>query len=242
VQLRQPKRGYRVSSDAVILAALAPVLAGQTVLELGTGYGQVALCLACRVPGCVITAIELLPEVASLAEQNVELNGRAAHISIHRANVKDLQLEQRFNWVLANPPYRCVEGHDLSPIAAKNYANYEMDGVPLLAWAQAAARHLQQDGAALFIFDAVRQADLMQALQQAGLGQQVVLPIISRAGDAARRVAIMAKAGAEKAVWLPPLVTHGAEQGWDPAIERVYRDAAGLSCFAEVNPFILSAK
>src|SRR6185369_8993957 len=88
VKILQPKKGYRVSSDAVLLAALAP--SATNVLELGTGYGQVALCLAVRQPQAKITAIELLTEVADLARCNISLN--TASIEIITANVRDLKL------------------------------------------------------------------------------------------------------------------------------------------------------
>ena len=39
--LRQPKFGYRAGSDSVLLAAAVPALAGQTVLDVGSGVGAV---------------------------------------------------------------------------------------------------------------------------------------------------------------------------------------------------------
>lgn len=231
VKLRQPKTGYRVSSDAVLLAALAPVQSGSTVLELGTGYGQVALCVSARVSNCQITAVELLPDVASLAEQNIALNGKSACINVLCRNVADLDLSKQFDVVLANPPYRQIAGHDLSPVAAKNYANYEMDGVLLAMWTQSAAHHLALKGAACFIYDAVRTDDLANAFHAAGLTDQCILPFCPYINEPPHRVAIMAKRGPPNRIILPPLNLHESDGSWTAILEDVLRHAAPLTAF-----------
>ena len=59
VRLRQPKTGYRVAIDPVLLAAAVPASLVDTVLDVGCGVGAASLCLAARVPGCRITGIEM---------------------------------------------------------------------------------------------------------------------------------------------------------------------------------------
>jgi len=231
VRLRQPKSGYRVSSDAVLLAALAPVQSGSKVLELGTGYGQVALCVSARVSDCHITAVELLSDVAALAEQNIALNRKSASINILCRDVAGLDLDKQFDVVLANPPYRQTVGHDLSPIVAKNYANYEMDGVSLNMWTQSAANHLTLMGAACFIYDAVRTDDLANAFQAAGLSDQRILPFCPRVNEPAHRVAIMAKRGPSNRIVLPAIPLHEPDGSWTAALEDVLRYAGPLKSF-----------
>src|SRR5882672_2227425 len=75
VRLLQPRRGYRVAVDAVLLAAAVDVRPDSHVLELGAGVGAVGLCIASRVPGCHVVGIELQPALAALAERNAALNG-----------------------------------------------------------------------------------------------------------------------------------------------------------------------
>ena len=48
IKLRQPVKGYRATSDAVLLAAAADPQPGQKILDAGAGTAAVGLCLAAR--------------------------------------------------------------------------------------------------------------------------------------------------------------------------------------------------
>ena len=61
VRFCQPVSGYRVAIDPVLLASAVPAVSGSRVLDLGTGVGAAALCLAARVADCQIDAVELQP-------------------------------------------------------------------------------------------------------------------------------------------------------------------------------------
>lgn len=72
VRLLQPRHGYRVALDPVLLAAAVPARAGESVLDLGCGVGAAALCLATRVPGVRVEGLELQPLNAELAVRNID--------------------------------------------------------------------------------------------------------------------------------------------------------------------------
>src|SRR5271155_4964626 len=75
VRLLQPRRGYRVAVDAVLLAAAVDAGPGERALDLGAGVGSVGLCIAARVPGCSVIGIEIQTSLQALARRNAELNG-----------------------------------------------------------------------------------------------------------------------------------------------------------------------
>src|SRR5215831_2654006 len=107
VRLLQPRKGYRVAVDAVLLAAAVDVHAGERVLDLGAGVGAVALCIASRVAGCHILGIELQAGLAALAERNAGLNGVNERV---RTILHDLAEPlpagiAAFDHVVTNPPY-----------------------------------------------------------------------------------------------------------------------------------------
>ena len=67
--------GFIAATDAVLLAAACPAVAGQSVLDLGCGAGAAALCLAARVPEVQLSGLELQPAYAALARRNAAENG-----------------------------------------------------------------------------------------------------------------------------------------------------------------------
>src|ERR1700755_3527681 len=80
VRLLQPRQGYRVAVDAVLLAAAVHPAAGERVLDLGAGVGAVGLCLAKRVSDCTIVGLELQPALAELGQRNATRNGFAGRL------------------------------------------------------------------------------------------------------------------------------------------------------------------
>jgi len=81
VRLLQPRRGYRVAVDAVLLAAAIDAAAGQHILDLGAGRGRrPASAFAARVHDCSVVGVEVQPALADLAERNAALNGMSARV------------------------------------------------------------------------------------------------------------------------------------------------------------------
>ncbi len=107
VRLSQPAVGYRVAIDPVLLAAAVPARAGDRVLELGSGAGAAALCLARRVPDCRITGLEIDPEMVVLARANGRGSGLAERVDFVAGDVLAPPAEISaggFDHVFANPP------------------------------------------------------------------------------------------------------------------------------------------
>ncbi|RYJ00254.1 MAG: methyltransferase domain-containing protein, partial [Acetobacteraceae bacterium] len=106
VLLRQPRLGLRAGLDAVLLAAGIPARPGQVVLEAGCGSGAGFLCLATRVPGLRILAVERDPVLAALAIANAAANGIAAEVIT--GDIRDPALIRRLpacDHAFANPPF-----------------------------------------------------------------------------------------------------------------------------------------
>src|ERR1700744_43554 len=75
VVLRQPAEGFRAAIDPVMLAAPVAAEPGQSVLDIGTGSGAVALCLAWRLAQIRVTGLEIQRDLVRLASENAALNG-----------------------------------------------------------------------------------------------------------------------------------------------------------------------
>ncbi len=104
LRLWQPVRGYRAATDAVLLAAACPARPGETVLDLGCGAGAASLCLAARVPGVVLSGLEVQPGYADLACRNAARNGVAMEVVEGDLAICPERLRD-FDHVIANPPW-----------------------------------------------------------------------------------------------------------------------------------------
>lgn len=223
VRLMQPRQGFRAAVDPVLLAAFIPARKGDAVLEAGCGSGAGFLCLAARVPGVCILAVERDATLAELAARNAGLNGVGARV--HAADIR-AQWPGGMDHAFANPPF--WPAGTPSPTAARRAAAHEADAT-LGAWITALARPLRHLGTLSLVLPAARFADAAAGLRAAGCGAVRLLPLWPRAGVAAKRVLIQGRRGGRGAdTLLPGLVLHEADGGWTPAAEAVLRHAAPL--------------
>ena len=233
LHLWQPKNGYRAGIDPVLLAAAVPAESGQSVLELGCGAGAAALCLAARVPGLIMTGVELQPAYAKLAERNASENG--AEMDVVCADLAQLPTELRqlqFDHVIANPPYFRPGAHSAARDAGRRRALGEE--TPLADWIDSGARRLAPRGHLQVIQRTDRLPELLAACS-ARLGSLEVLPLSGRAGRAPDRVLLRARKGGRAAFRLhPPMVLHsGARherdgESYTPELQAILRDGAAL--------------
>ena len=229
VRLAQPRRGFRVAIDSVLLAAAVPGRAGARVLELGLGTGAAALCLLARVPGLRATGLESDGAVAALATENAAANGCADRLEVVVGDVGRLPRRLAgFDHVYANPPH-------LSPVRADGgrpgrAPAAHIDRAGLEIWVGAARRALKDGGGVTLIHRADRVDEIAAALRRDGFGAVVLFPLWPRAGVAAKRVLVQArKSSKSPAMMAPGLVLHGADGRFTPEAEAVLRAGAALA-------------
>lgn len=227
VRLRQPAKGFRAGLDAVLLAAFVPARAGQRVLEAGCGSGAAFLCLAARVPGLTVAAVEREPAMAALARENAQANGVAAEVT--EGDVADAALARLLGpceHAFANPPY--WPGGTPPPGAVRRAATHE-GGTGLEAWARFLATALRPGGTASMVLPAARFDAGIAALRAAGCGSLVMLPLAPRAGQPAKRVLLRGrKGGRGPARLLPAMALHEHDGAFTAAAQAVLRAAAAL--------------
>lgn len=225
LQLRQPAAGFRSGLDAVMVAAAVPAQSGQRVLELGTGAGVAALCLAARVADCSVEGIEKEASLAALALSNAGENAFAGRVSVHTGDVFSLPkaLRRDFDHVFANPPFHDAEGPgspDLLRAAALQ------DHYRLADWLRIGARRTVSGGTFTAILRADRVGEALAALPQRGIA---VFPLWPKAGAEARRVILQVTKGARAPLrFLPGLVLHEADGRYTPEADAILSGGAAL--------------
>ena len=226
VRLLQPRRGYRVAIDAVLLAAAIEATPGMRVLDLGAGVGAVGLCLAARVAGCTVEGIELQAMLAGLAGRNAALNGLADRV---RTIVHDLAQDLppglgSFDVVATNPPYLAASVADPSPDRSKALATVE-SSAGLARWLAVVCRAARPDGSLVMIHRADREAEIVDHLVRLGWGDVAVkrLPPAARVLVRARRHDGLLRCDS------PALLLHGPSGGYTPEAEAILRHADPLA-------------
>lgn len=207
----QKKSGYRFSLDAIILAGLTELRAGDRVADLGAGCGIVSLMLACRFPSCSFLGVESQESLASLAERNVILNGLNGRIEIRADGMQNLPRQlspQSFAVVVSNPPYRPLGSGRLNPLEEKAIARHELHGSLKLV-VKTADYLLPPGGRLALIYPSWRLAHLCCLLRSCHLEPKIMRLIHSRPGEEAKLVWMEArKNGGEELKVLPPLLVY----------------------------------
>ena len=101
----------RPDTETLVEAALGKIQnnTSQTILDLGTGTGAIALAIAKNCPQTIVVAVDASKAALEIAKKNAE------NLSIHNvqftlSNWFENIANQRFDMIVSNPPY--IEEHD----------------------------------------------------------------------------------------------------------------------------------
>jgi tRNA1(Val) A37 N6-methylase TrmN6 len=229
VRLIQPADGYRVAIDPVLLAAAVPAGPGERVLDLGSGTGAAALCLAVREAGCRVSGLERELALVRMAQLSAERTGVAARVDFMFGDLlapPPRLAPGSFHHAMANQPY-LPQGGAVSPQSGRAAAHMEGEAA-LEDWVRAALTMVRPKGTVTFIHRADR-LDALIAAFAGRAGELVLFPLWPEAGRPAKRVLVRARKGvAAPARLAPGLVLHAQGGGFTEAAEAVLRGGAGL--------------
>jgi len=229
--LRQPEEGYRAAIDPVLLAASVSVLPEQTVLDLGTGIGTAALCLARRCSGIQVTGLEIQEELVALARENTRHNNLDDAVRMVEADLNtspDELAEASFDHVIANPPYFRADQAQSSPNRIKAVANIEGAG-GLAAWLAAANRYLKEGGTLTVIHSADRLSDLIEVFAEFQMGSAEIFPFWPKQGRPAKRIIVRGRKGGRGATALHSgLVLHDENGSYSAVADDLLKEAGSL--------------
>src|ERR1043166_8595713 len=164
VTIHQPRKGYRVAIDPVLLAAAVKCRPDMSILDLGIGTGAVSLCLKAREPSCRVTGLDNNPEYLALARASFAENGMEAQLIEGDLEAPPAALpEASFDTVVANPPYYDEKAYSASPNKGKSGAHAAV--ASFASWAAAARRFLRKNGNFYVIFPAANEKSFVLTLE-----------------------------------------------------------------------------
>jgi release factor glutamine methyltransferase len=124
----------RPESEFVVMECLrfAKDLAEPTVLDIGTGSGNLAVTIAQQHKGARLTAVDISPEALEIAGRNASKHGVAERIVFLQGDLfTPVPAGTPFDFIVSNPPY--IPGDDIAKLAA-GVRDYEprlaLDGGP----------------------------------------------------------------------------------------------------------------
>ncbi|MBQ9738232.1 MAG: methyltransferase [Alphaproteobacteria bacterium] len=225
IKLRQPKIGYRATSDAVMVAAAVPAKEGETILDVGCASGIVGLCIGARVPNLSITGVEIQPELVELACQNAALNGQ--NLTVIEADISKKVPELhgiQFHHVVTNPPF-------YTETPARQSRQVEMaykQVVPLKKWIDFCLRHLRAKGTFTIIHRAESVPEILSLLN-GRLGGIRLIPIWPKQGVNPKRVIIQGIMNSKKPFEIHSgFVMHHHDDTRTDEAERIMREGVSL--------------
>lgn len=224
--LRQPRRGHRAGSDAILLAAAVPDLGEGPLLDIGAGVGTIGLAVALAQPGLRVVLIERDPDLAVLAAGNIALNHLEERVSVIAGDIAGpaaaLGLSPAsFACVAMNPPFYPPRETKASPVPNRRAAHVA-EGT-LEPWLKAARRLLRPGGRIALIHRAEAIAEVLDGLAT-GFGDVAIRPVHALADRPAIRILVTAVLGSRKpAALLPAFVLNTPDGGFTPESEALHR-------------------
>ncbi|GAA72758.1 tRNA1(Val) (adenine(37)-N6)-methyltransferase [Pseudoalteromonas sp. BSi20439] len=155
----------KVSTDGILLGAWADLSHANTLLDIGTGTGLLALMCKQRAPHLKVSAVEVDEAAYQQALQNCQ-QSPWRDISIYHQAIQQFEAAGLFDCVIANPPYfnHSLKGDN----AARNTARHT-DGLSF-AELLGAFRHLSHQHSRFNLILPTTEAQLFITLaQQQGL-------------------------------------------------------------------------
>ncbi len=226
LKISQSRRGYRFSIDAVILAFHAvPAKLDERILDMGTGCGIMPLIIAHRHEGVHVTGVEIQPELAELARQNVCANGFQSRITILEKDVSQMRshdIGPSVDMVITNPPYRKPGSGRVNPQNQRALARHEIT-LSLDGMVKAMRRFLVTGGSGWIIYPVERVAELMTAMQTHNLEPKYLRLIHSRIDTEAKRCLLkIVKAARPGLIAGPPLAIYDADGAYTEEVAAMF--------------------
>lgn len=123
-RIDQSNCAMKISTDAVVLGAYSGSKVPQTILDIGTGTGVIALMLAQRYTEAKIVALEIDEQACLQAAENARSSPWSHQVTVIESALQNYNdCGERFDLIVSNPPY--FPNHLLSEDVRRNHALHQ---------------------------------------------------------------------------------------------------------------------
>ena len=158
--------GLKISTEACLFGAWASLKARGNCLDIGTGCGLLASMLAQANPSCNVKALEIHPEVANVAAENINNSPFKERLHVIPIDVSEYNPAEKFDFICTNPPF--FTNHLAASDEAKHMAIHA-DHLSPADLAASLDRLLTKEGEFAVLYPADVLALFEKSLQEKGL-------------------------------------------------------------------------
>lgn len=218
---------HRFGTDAMLLSHFSMPCVGESVCELGTGCGAIALRLAAGGRPASVHGVDIQPAAIRLAQRGADRFAGEPKPTFAVGDWRDpraIAPAGAFHRVVCNPPYFPAGSGPTNADEASAIARHEQADT-LDSLCTAAAWLLRSGGRFFLCHRPERLSDVLSALTAHHLEPKRLQAVQKRADTAPWLFLLEAKKDARSGLtWLPPLVlyTDGGEP--TPALREIYRE------------------
>jgi tRNA1Val (adenine37-N6)-methyltransferase len=101
----QENTAMKVSTDACLLGAFVKSENVNTILDIGTGTGLLALMAAQNHPNAKIDAVEIEENAFIQAKNNCKESPFANRINIYNTSIQEFNTNKKYDLIISNPPF-----------------------------------------------------------------------------------------------------------------------------------------
>jgi len=221
LRLLQPKAGYRVNVDSLLLVAFAGERRVDHAVDLGAGVGALGLLALQRGIAKRALLVEADPKLVLLARENLRrggFDGEARELDLTKARLRDCAVPL----VLCNPPYYPAHSH--RPAAPSRAGARSGELFPFLQAAAAAVA--RKTGRALFSYPAPQLADLLRGAESVGLVPKRLRFVHAREDKPARLALLELRAARPGGLVVEPPLIEWLGRRRSPELLRISGDRA----------------
>ena len=187
--IRQQNAGMKVGTDGILLGAWTPVDRVQSILDIGTGTGLIALMMAQR-SSAVVFGVELERAACQDACFNVEASPWSHRIQVFNRSIQEFTRDnfENFDLIVSNPPY--FVNSKKSNCEKRTVARHA-DTLSYVELIRCSEKLLSADGRFCIVFPRDQLENILFEANSVGLWEQRITLIYTKANKAARRVLLM---------------------------------------------------
>lgn len=188
--IQQSNASLKVGTDAMLLGALVESNPVDSILDIGTGTGVIALMLAQRISCKQLIALE--PDEASFIDAKINFDQQTFNSNYHLfpTSIQAFSTQERFDLIVSNPPF--YEGTFLSEFNAKNSSKHQIN-LTFYELLSCSSSLLTPTGNAWYIFPFEVTTTFIELAQQFNLFPHKIITLYGKPNSPKRTVVAFSK-------------------------------------------------